>query len=134
MDYSTIQAAFVSEMKLKKGDRVKVMRKPIFTKRDEASTMECNWTCAWPTSMDKHVGKTYTVTNIDSHGINLENGYYYPVFVLHKVEDAIEPIKINHIYSAEIKNNGDVKVGCTTVSYAILKKIYNAATKQKEKK
>jgi hypothetical protein len=134
MNYSTIQEAFVSEMKLKKGDRVKVMRKPIFTKRDEASTMECNWTCAWHTSMDKHVGKTYTVKNIDFYGVSLENGYYYPVFILQKVTDAVEPIKINHRYSAEIKNNGDVKVGCTTVSYAILKKIYNAATKQKEKK
>ncbi len=134
MNYSAIQKAFVSEMKLKKGDRVKVMRKPIFTKRDDASTMEYNWPCVWPTPMDKHVGKTYRVWSIDSNGIRLDNDYYYPVFVLHKVEDAIEPIKINHTYSAEIKDNGDVKVGCTTVSYAILKKIYNAATKQKEKK
>jgi len=42
-----------------------------------------------------------------------------------------EEIKLNDVYSAEILPNGDVKVGCITIPFDTVKKVYKAANLKK---
>lgn len=68
------------ESGFKIGDTVKVIR--------DAECFESGWQHVW--IMDETVGKTYKIESIHEYeGIQLENGYSYPFFVLEKVENVI---------------------------------------------
>jgi hypothetical protein len=72
------------------GNKVKVLRK--------AQDHEAGWSDTWAQQMDYTVGKTYKVIEIQQFngGIRLETcndvsrNYFYPYFVLEKVEDRVE--------------------------------------------
>ena len=71
-------------IKFKKGDRVKVMRK--------AETFEKNWNNAWVDEMNISVGKTLTVIKDEGTiGVRLndEMSLSYPSFVLEKVKKKV---------------------------------------------
>lgn len=117
---------------LKEGDSVKVL--------STAKRHEHGWHNSWTPEMNCQVGKTLTVyRDNEGSGITLKdsNGYIglsYPFYVLQKVEVQMpEPIKISDSYKAEFKKGGDIKVGCQEISYDLLKKIYETATKVKNK-
>lgn len=86
------------ESGIKVGDRVIVTRK--------CESFEGGWSSSWATGMDKTVGNIYTVKIIHptAAGIGLGNyddsRWYYPYFVLRKVEDVV-PIK-----KTSVKING----------------------------
>jgi len=75
---------------LKVGDSVKVVRK--------AEDYEMGWVCCWVDEMDNYIGKTLEITsNSEGYGWLLEDKFYFPTFVLQKVDPApiAEEIVIN---------------------------------------
>lgn len=89
------------------GDRVRVLR--------EADDYEADWSTVWlKNPMNQLIGKTCTIRNIDrvdDQGIELEEllGYYYPPFVLEKVEpSALETGTALHKYLEEALRTGVV--------------------------
>lgn len=64
---------------LKVGDKVKVTRR--------ADSFENGWTRTWVEQMDDDVGEIYTISSFGDKaaGVMLEDGWYFPFFVLEKV-------------------------------------------------
>ena len=74
---------------LKKGDYVKILRKPIF----KDNKWENNWGdgIVWRDEMDLAIGRIGEITSINSQGINVHIAgisldYNYPSFILEKIE------------------------------------------------
>ena len=78
--YSERAKKWVEANDIKVGDYVKVTRK--------ANENEHGWKGLWLDDMDESVAKTLMVKNIGIYvyTIGLENGFYYPYFVLEKIE------------------------------------------------
>ena len=78
---------WIEENNLKVGDYVKVTRR--------ANEHEHGWKGLWLDDMDESVEKTLKVKDIDTYvyTIGLENGFYYPYFVLEKTE----PLKPEYV-------------------------------------
>ena len=78
--YSERAKKWVEANDIKVGDYVKVTRK--------ANEHEHGWQGLWWDNMDESVGKILKVKGIDVYiyTIGLENGFYYPYFVLEKTE------------------------------------------------
>ena len=78
---------WIEQNDLKEGDYVKVTRK--------VNDHEDEWQGLWFCYMDESVGKTLKVKDIDTYfyTIGLENGFYYPYFVLEKTE----PLKPEYV-------------------------------------
>lgn len=69
---------------LKVGDSVKVVRK--------AEDYEMGWVCRWVEEMDNYIGKTLEITsNSEGYGWLLEDKFYFPTFVLQKVDSTPAP-------------------------------------------
>ncbi len=82
-----IQPSYLEHHKacgLKVGDLVKVLRK--------AEDLEQGWNAVWSPSMNSSVGTILTIKGCGGgDGFRLNNGYYYPYFVLEKVEPKYRP-------------------------------------------
>ena len=78
--YAKRAKKWIEQNDLKEGDYVKVTRK--------VNDHEDEWQGLWLDYMDESVGKTLKVKDIDTYvyTISLENGFYYPYFVLEKTE------------------------------------------------
>lgn len=85
--YSKRAKKWIEQNDLKEGDYVKVTRK--------VNDHEDEWQGLWLDHMDESVGKTLKVKDIDTYvyTISLENGFYYPYFVLEKTE----PLKPEYV-------------------------------------
>ena len=85
--YSERAKKWIEQNDLKEGDYVKVTRK--------VNDHEDEWQGLWLDYMDESVGKTLKVKDIDTYvyTISLENGFYYPYFVLEKTE----PLKPEYV-------------------------------------
>ena len=85
--YSERAKKWIEQNDLKEGDYVKVTRK--------VNDHEDEWQGLWLDHMDESVGKTLKVKDIDTYvyTISLENGFYYPYFVLEKTE----PLKPEYV-------------------------------------
>lgn len=83
--YSERAKKWIEENDLKEGDYVKVTRK--------VNDHEDEWQGLWLDYIDESVGKTLKVKDIDTYvyTIGLENGFYYPYFVLEKIEEPLKP-------------------------------------------
>jgi hypothetical protein len=71
----------------KPGDKVKILR--------SATSGEDGWLCSWNVAMDNAVGKVGVITDIHTVagievGITRCGAYFYPYFVLEKVEDEVK--------------------------------------------
>lgn len=123
--YSQAQEAFIDLTELTVGSKVKILRK--------AKSYEHGWDQMWYDAiMDKRIGNTLSITNIHPFkGIQLDS-WNYPFFVLEvisnpkKLPDPI-PLNSNNDYRAFFNENGDIEVGCQTISFDTLKKIYDTA-------
>jgi hypothetical protein len=80
---------------IKGGDWVKVTRK--------AKSHEMGWVNEWVSEMDGAIGKVYQVSTMKASaagvGLNIDkrtiaDSYYFPFFVLEKVEKPFEPIQV----------------------------------------
>lgn len=80
----------LDRLKLQVGDKVKVLEK--------AESYKRGWGTRWAHgTMDEAIGKIGVVKDIDTvvvhnHGIALDNGYYYPAYVLEVVERAKDTV------------------------------------------
>ena len=85
--YSKRAKKWIEQNDLKEGDYVKVTRK--------VNDHEDEWQGLWLDYMDESVGKTLKVKGIYTYvyTIGLENGFYYPYFVLEKTE----PLKPEYV-------------------------------------
>lgn len=83
--YSERAKKWIEQNDLKEGDYVKVTRK--------VNDHEDEWQGLWLDYIDESVGKTLKVKDIDTYvyTISLENGFYYPYFVLEKTEEPLKP-------------------------------------------
>ena len=69
---------------LKVGNKVKVIR--------EANSYEAGWGCDWNPIKNNYVGKILKITRDEGvNGFELNNEWYFPYFVLEKVEEPVEP-------------------------------------------
>jgi DNA-directed RNA polymerase subunit H (RpoH/RPB5) len=82
--YIKMQAAWVEEVNLKPGDKVKVLRKP--------ESFEFGWPTGWTRSQDGIIGTIQEVLTIDKDDIEL-GPCYVPFFILEKVEEPPAPKK-----------------------------------------
>jgi len=123
MNYAPLHKAYQAQMKLKIGDTVKVMRKPI------GGDGESGWDM-WTDEMNRHVGKTKTIDAINADdGVFCTNGYVYPIFILEKVAPARPSFKLDDDYTAKIEEDGSVTVGCQHLPYVLVQKIAAASKK-----
>lgn len=81
--YGDLAGAWIRDNDVKAGDYVKITRK--------AQDYENGWDNVWDSKMDKYVGRTVMVLRTDTleEGISLscpDTFYYFPYFVLEKVE------------------------------------------------
>jgi len=113
------------------GDTVKVLRK--------AEDYENGWEYPWGGCMDRYIEGMFTVDRVWEKGITLsecKDGYNtFPFFVLVLVEKAPklpEPIEISSMYSCEFKEDGSIAVGCQTLDFDLIEKIYLTAKEVKE--
>ena len=129
--YTELQKAWLNIYPLKPGNIVEVTR--------IAKDYEAGWGFPWVSMMDQYVGKEMVVKSIsEENGIGVDNPnindgpkiYWFPVTVLIAKQYKAEKFKISKDYEAEIQKDGSVVVGCQTVPYGLLKRIYDAATKQ----
>jgi len=81
--YQERQDEWIRDHGLKKGDKVRVVRKAV--------NHESGWDTSWLDNMDKYIDKVVTIKQIDADGgIRLLYGmhsYYFPYFVLEPVKD-----------------------------------------------
>lgn len=118
------------------GDTVKVLRK--------AKDNENGWPNCPPskTTMESMIGKNLKVLGVDkSIGIELDTSMIngaaqrLPFFVLELVKKGKklpEPISISSQYQCEFKENGSIAVGCQTLDFDMIEKIYTTAKQVKE--
>lgn len=90
---------------IKTGDRVKILR--------TAKSREMGWRTQWSPRMDDTVGDEEVVKLICSDGIKLSNSWYYPFFVLQKLEKS--PTKLTVDSNEVIITDESLKFGCTTL-------------------
>jgi len=112
------------------GDTVKVLRK--------AKDYENGWGCVG--TFSSNYRKNGVVENIDEKlGIRVlfENDKeLFPFFVLELVKKAPklpEPIEISSMYRCEFKEDGSIAVGCQTLDFDLIEKIYLTAKEVKER-
>lgn len=131
--YIVAQKAWQEMVNLKVGDKVLVCR--------EAVKGEFGWDNSWPEVMDNAIrdgDKTATVEHLGSDGIGIyltyedKDGYTqtysFPFFVLEKVVPKLpENIKISSSYEVVFKADGSIEVGCQTIPFTLLEKIYATA-------
>ena len=85
IDASSIYRKYQSNSGFKVGDRVSVV--------DTAESKECGWDDVWVIPMTHSVGKEYTILQIHSNRIGLDNSYSYPYFVLEPVAYTLDFLK-----------------------------------------
>lgn len=111
------------------GDTVKVLRK--------AGDYENGWAYSWAFPLDAVVGETAVVTHLDGEfGICLSNsdGCYVPFFILELVKKGKklpEPIRISSQHKCEFKEDGSIAVGCQSLDFELIEKIYMTAKEVK---
>jgi len=108
----------------KVGDVVKVLRK--------GKHYEMGWNAEWNEGgMSDLVGLTSVIRDVNPNsGFQLSNRYWYPFFVLGVTKGAKTTTKVvlNDTYTAEVSEK-EVKVGCQTFPYSVIKKIVAAHDK-----
>lgn len=113
------------------GDTVKVLR--------AAKHYELGWGTTWEEEMSLMVGKTLKVVDIqEDDGIYLEDGLFYPFFVLEVVKKGFTPINVvlNDSYTAVVHPD-KVVVGCQEFKPDAILALADAvkrATKNRSKK
>ena len=80
MDIKEAYQVMAKESGINVGDTVKVLRK--------AQSKEMGWPTAWASDMDKMIGNEYTVVEIFNGVYHLDSLYWFPFFVLEKIESA----------------------------------------------
>ncbi len=110
MNFQESQRRWIKENNLRKGDKVKILRSFKYCE------MGCDKNCA-PT-MKRMVGETCVVADVDSDGDICINGFYWPWFVLEKVEPAKKPFPMDKIAGYDIEvNENSLTIGCRTLSF-----------------
>lgn len=93
--YAERQAKWIAENGIKKGDKVRIIRK--------ANSNEDGWGSRWNPDMDEAVGKIGTVSHISDNfrecGIEVDvsdvGEFLYPYFILEKVEQKYIPFDLS---------------------------------------
>jgi len=132
-----IYEAMQAETGLKVGDKVKILR--------ASERGEWGWDVDWNDSrMANTIGQTGKIAMIHDRYISVyfDSGqqWGYPFFVLELIEPAKKlplPIRLNGdsgSYQAEFKEDGSISVGCQTIDFEAIKKIYKVAKSVREEK
>ena len=115
--YAVLQKASGIEV----GDTVKVLR--------EARYLEMGWAGVWVDGMIRP-GGTGTITGVHANSVNVRaegiNGwiYHYPFFVLEVVKKREKEIIIGGNVVSFSADGGRIEVGCITIYFDKVKKIY----------
>lgn len=124
--YLDAQKAWIRMVDLKVGDLVEVCR--------AADSREFGWCNSWVKEMDEAIDPenfAIVVGFRGTAGILLNFGgrpFSFPFFVLEKVVDKLpENIKISDSYSVKFKEDKSIEVGCQTIPFELLEKIYETA-------
>ena len=115
--YIKFQKEMIEFMDLKEGDSVQVIKE---VQENENGSNSCE---------TYNTGEILTVEEICDDYIHLSDGCGYPVYALMKLTNSF---KINDDYTAEIDDDGSVIVGCTTVEFDLLERIYKAAKEKND--
>ena len=118
--YLKLQTLWVDEINLKIGDRVKVVAK--------AASSQNGWLNSWTTTMSDSVGKAFTVTRIDNFGIQLDNRFTYPYFVLEKEPECIKIQANSSSVMIKVSEVG-IRIGTTLISFEKFDEITKAVEK-----
>lgn len=117
--YKKAQDAWVEMVNLKVGDEVEICR--------DASYHEYGWPNSWEPEMDEFIETSGKVKSIDYNGIFI-GSWGYPFFVLEKTKKKLpDNIKISDQYAVEFKEDKSIRVGCQSIPFELLEKIYNTA-------
>jgi hypothetical protein len=111
--YDELQIAMVKAMGLKEGDRVEIVR--------HWDENELGFVHGPSEDLRISIGDDYTVEGIEKDYICLSDEGAYPIFALKKIGDEIQ---LNDEYEVSFKDNGDIKVGCLSIPFEKLRKIY----------
>ncbi len=115
MNFQESQRRWIKENNLRKGDKVKILRSFKY------GEMGCDKACG-PT-MKRMVGETCVVVDECSDGDICINGFYWPWFVLEKVESAKNPFPMDKIAGYDITVGEDsLTIGCKTLSFCEIDK------------
>ena len=117
--YDKLQETFIKQTGIKVGDTVKVTR--------VAETGEMGWDVYWNDEMKGNVTQKITEIRGNGNGFRLEDGYVYPFFVLEVVKNPLPKDIPLSGYDVKFLDNGVIKVGCETISFDKLEKIYKTA-------
>lgn len=81
MDIHEVYREMAKNCGIEVGDTVRILRK--------ANNLEMGWDQMWLYPMDRYVGEIDVVTDVtDAGSFQLENGYWFPFFVLEKIKSA----------------------------------------------
>lgn len=127
--YLNGQAMFIEEHNLKIGNKVRVLRKAV--------NYELGWPTVWSDKMDKQVGAELTIKQFEdmygkTHGIRLNDDFWYPYFVLEKVIIPPVVMTLTSDYDATILEDGTVEVGCQTIPFEVLKSVFECANSRNQ--
>jgi hypothetical protein len=115
--YTELQNLMVEFFGLEVGDSVQVI-----SEVEENESGSCS-------NQSNNIGEILVIEDISIDGIFLSDENWYPVYALKK---DLNSFKINDDYNAQIDDDGSVIIGCTTVGFDLLTKIYTAALAKNE--
>jgi len=115
MNFQESQRRWIKENNLREGDKVKILRS--FKYNEMGYNNDCALT------MKRMVGETCVVANVLQDGGICINGFYWPWFVLEKVEPAKKPFPMDKIAGYDIEvDEGILTIGCKMFSFGIIDK------------
>lgn len=132
--YIKAEAEFIKLFGIRKGSKVIILR--------QCKSREVGWNNSWDTPMNDYIGKEVKVERICDNGTGImvnpfvgaknDFDYKFPFFALQPVPRENVTIKLDSgDYTAIINFDGSIQVGCQSISFETLEKIYKTALEER---